>query len=226
MITVHHLDHSRSHRVLWLLEELGLEYEVRRYQRDPVTLAAPASLKLVHPLGKAPTVVEAGRSLAESGAILETLLHRHGAGRLVPPAGTPERESYTYWMHYAEGSAMPALVLRLIFTQMPKQPMPALARPVVRTLAKSVMDSFVQPQIEQHLDYMESGLAKTPWFAGADFTAADIQMSFPIEAAAADGSLDGRRPNLRAYMQRIRERPAYRRAIDKGGPYDLKNLAG
>jgi glutathione S-transferase len=225
MITVHHLNHSRSHRVLWLLEELGLEYEIRRYERDPLTLRAPASLRQVHPLGKAPAVVDAGRTLAESGAILETLVERHGAGRLVPAAGTAERERYTHWMHYAEGSAMPALVLRLIFSQMPRQPMPALARPVVRALARNVVDTFVQPQIDQHLDYMESELSKATWFAGADFTAADIQMSFPIEAAAAGGSVDGR-PNLRAYLQRIRERPAYRRAVDKGGPYDLGNVAG
>jgi len=226
MITVHHLNHSRSHRVLWLLEELGVEYEIRRYERDPVTLRAPSSLRGVHPLGKAPTVVDGGTTLAESGAVLETLLERHGGGRLAPAAGTPERERYTHWMHYAEGSAMPALVLRLIFMQMPRQPMPALARPVVRTLARTVIDTFVQPQIDEHLAYMESELAKATWFAGPDFTAADIQLSFPIEAAAAAGSVDARHPRLRAYVQRIRERPAYRNAIDRGGPYDLTNVAG
>jgi glutathione S-transferase len=129
-------------------------------------------------------------------------------------------------MHYAEGSAMPALLLRLLFKQMPKQPMPALARPVVRTLANTVIETYVQPQIEQHLDFMEAGLAKTTWFAGSDFTAADIQMSFPVEAAAADGNLDGRRAKLRAYVERIRERPAYQRAVERGGPYDLKNVTG
>src|SRR5580704_2581850 len=164
MITVHHLNHSRSHRVLWLLEELGLDYELRRYERDPETLRAPPSLKVVHPLGKAPTIVEEGRrALAESGAILESLVDRHGGGRLSPAPGTPERERYTYWMHYAEGSAMPALVLRLIFSQMPRQPMPALARPVVRALAKNVVDNFVQPQIDLHLEYMEAELARVPW---------------------------------------------------------------
>jgi glutathione S-transferase len=224
MITVHHLNHSRSHRVLWLLEELGLDYEVRRYERDPETLQAPPMLKAVHPLGKAPTVVDGGRALAESGAVLETLVDRHGGGRLAPPAGTPERERYTYWMHYAEGSAMPALVLRMIFSRMPRQPMPALARPVVRALAKNVIDSFVQPQIEQHLQYMDGELAKAPWFAGEEFSAADIQMSFPIEAADAGRSFGEGRPSLRAYLETIRARPAYRRALDRGGPYDLSKL--
>ena len=224
MITVHHLDHSRSHRVLWLLEELGLEYEVKRYERDPETLRAPPALKTIHPLGKAPTVLDEGRVLAESGAVLETLLERYGGGRLAPARGTPERERYTYWMHYAEGSAMPAIVLRLIFSQMPRQPMPALARPVVRALAKNVIDTFVQPQIEQHLDYMESELARTRWFAGDEFTAADIQLSFPIETAAAGRVLDSRRSKLAGYLDGIRARPAYRRALDRGGPYDLSTL--
>jgi glutathione S-transferase len=222
MITVHHLEHSRSHRVVWLLEELGVEYELRRYPRDPETLRAPPALKAVHPLGKAPTIVDGGRVLAESGAILELLVDRHGGGRLAPAAGTPERERYTYWMHYAEGSAMPALVLRLIFSQMPRQPMPALARPVVRALARNVIDTFVQPQIDQHLDYMEGELARATWFAGDEFTAADIQLSFPIEAAAR--SLDAGRPKLRSYLERIRARPAYRRALEKGGPYDVSRL--
>jgi glutathione S-transferase len=223
MIVVHHLEHSRSHRVVWLLEELGIEYELRRYPRDPGTLRAPTSLQGVHPLGRAPTIVDDGRVLAESGAILESLIARHGGGRLAPTAGTPERERYTYWMHYAEGSAMPALVLRLIFSQMPRQPMPVLARPVVRALAKNVVDSFVQPQIDRHLSYMESELARATWFAGDAFTAADIQMSFPVEAAAAWG-LDARLPKLRSYVERIRERPAYQRAIERGGPYDLSKL--
>ncbi len=224
MIIVHHLNHSRSHRVLWLLEELGLDYELRRYERDPETLRAPPSLKAVHPLGKAPTIVVDGRTLAESGAILESLVDRHGGGRLSPAPGTPERERYTYWMHYAEGSAMPALVLRLIFSQMPRQPMPALARPVVRALAKNVIDNFVQPQIDLHLEYMDAELAKATWFAGDEFSAADIQMSFPIEAAAAGRTLGEGRSHLSAYLRRIRERPAYRRALDKGGPYDLSKL--
>jgi glutathione S-transferase len=221
MITVHHLDHSRSHRVLWLLEELGLEYQLVRYQRDPESLRAPASLRAIHALGRAPAVVDGDRTLAESGAVLETLLALHGAGRLAPAPGTIERERYTYWMHYAEGSAMLPLVLRLIFGQMPRQPMPALARPVVRALARNVIDTFVQPQIEQHLDYMNDELAKTPWFAGDEFTAADVQMSFPLEAASVRGGLDASRPKLWSFLERIHARAAYKRALEKGGPYDL-----
>jgi glutathione S-transferase len=224
MITVHHLDHSRSHRVLWLLEELGLPYEVRRYQRDPETLNAPPALKTVHPLGRAPAVVDDGRVLAESGAVLESLLERYGEGRLAPAPGSPSRERYTYWMHYAEGSAMLPNILRLIFSQMPKQPMPALARPVVRALARSVLESFVQPQFDRHLAFMNDELAKAAWFAGDEFTAADIQMSFPIEVAVAGGSLREDRARLWAYVQRIRARPAYQRAVARGGPYDLSML--
>ncbi len=224
MITVHHLNHSRSHRVIWLLEELGLEYEVRRYERDPATLAAPPALKAVHPLGKAPAVVDGDHVYAESGAVLESLLDRHGAGRLVPPPGSVERERYTHWMHYAEGSAMLPNILRLFFQQMPRQPMPALARPVVRALAKNVIEGFVQPQLEQHLDYMNRALAGTTWFAGPEFTAADIQMSFPVEVAAAGGTLRDDRAALWSFVQRIRARPAYQRAVSRGGPYDLTKL--
>ena len=224
MLTVHHLDHSRSHRVLWLLEELGVAYDIRRYVRDPTTLRAPASLKAIHPLGRAPTITDDGRALAESGAILEQLVERYDDGRLAPARGTPERERYLYFMHYAEGSAMLPLVLRLIFGQMPRQPMPALARPVVRALAKNVIDTFVRPQIEQHLDHMEGALASTLWFAGDAFSAADVQMSFPVEVAAAGGGLDASRPKLWAYLERIRDRPAYQRALATGGPRDLTKL--
>jgi glutathione S-transferase len=224
VLTVHHLDHSRSHRVVWLLEELGVDYALQRYERDPTTLRAPPSLKAVHGLGRAPTITDDGRTFAESGAVLEYLVERYDDGRLAPPRGTPERERYTYFMHYAEGSAMLPLILRLIFGQMPRQPMPALARPVVRALAKNVIDTFVRPQIEEHLDHMEASLAATPWFAGEAFSAADIQMSFPIEAAAAGGGLRTNRRHLTDYLQRIRERPAYRRALAKGGPYDLTKL--
>jgi glutathione S-transferase len=222
LITVHHLNDSRSQRVLWLLEELGLEYALVAYRRDPKTLAAPAALRSIHPLGKAPVVTDGDRTLAESGAVVETLVERYGGGRLAPPPGTPERERYTYWMHYAEGSVMPAVVLRLIFNSLPKQPMPALARPVVRQLAKSVISGFVQPQIEVHFDYIDRELERSAWFAGSEFTAADIQMSFPIEAMAP--TLGASHPRLAAYVARIRERPAYRRAVARGGAYDPSKL--
>jgi len=221
MILVHHLNNSRSQRVLWLLEELGLEYEVKRYQRDAKTMLAPPALRAVHPLGKSPVITDGDLTLAESGAILEYLVEKYGAGRLAPQAGTPERLRYTYWMHYAEGSAMPPLVLKLIFTQIPKAPMPALVRPFVRRIADGVRTTFVEPQIKTHLDYIEGELSKSTWFAGEDFTAADIQMSFPAEGAAARGGLNATRPKLLAFLERIHARPAYKRALERGGPYDL-----
>jgi glutathione S-transferase len=223
VLTVHHLDHSRSHRVLWLLEELGVEYAIERYTRDPASLQAPRSLRAIHPLGRAPIVVDGRRVLAESGAVLEQLVERYDTIGLAPARGTPERDRYTYFMHYAEGSAMLPLVLRLIFNQMPKQPMPALARPVVRALAKNVIETFVQPQLDEHLGHMETALASAPWFAGGAFTPADIQMGFPVEAAAAGGNL-ATRPHLAGWVQRIRQRPAYVRAVARGGPYDLTKL--
>jgi glutathione S-transferase len=221
MIAVHHLNNSRSQRVLWLLEELGVPYEIKRYERDPATMLAPASLRAVHPLGKSPVITDGDRTIAESGAIVDYLVERYGQGRLAPPAGTPDRLRYTYWLHYAEGSAMTPLLLKLIFERLPKGPMPALIRPIVRGVARRVQTAFVDPQINLHLTYMEAELGKTPWFAGDEFTAADIQMSFPVEAAAARGGLDERRPKLMGFLARIHARPGYKRALEKGGPYEL-----
>jgi len=219
MLIVHHLENSRSQRVLWLLEELGLEYEVKRYQRDPETMLAPPELKKVHPLGKSPVIEDEGNIVAESGAIIEYLLDRYGQGRLRPQAGTPERLRFTYWLHYAEGSAMPPLLLSLVFLKMPKAPMPFFLRPVVKGIADKVMKGFVNPQLRLHLDYMEAELGKSTWFAGDEFTAVDIQMSFPVEAAATRSDLVAQRPNLKAYLERIHARPAYQRALEKGGPF-------
>jgi glutathione S-transferase len=221
MITVHHLNNSRSQRVLWLLEELGLEYEVRRYERDRKTMLAPASLRAVHPLGKSPVVTVDGLTIAESGAIVEFLIERYGKGRLIPPAGTPERLRYTYWLHFAEGSAMTPLLLALIFGRLPRQPMPFFVRPVARGLASRVLKTFVEPQLRTQQEFMEGELAKSTWFAGEEFTAADIQMSFVLEASAARGGLDRTRPKLMAWLERIHARPAYQRALEKGGPYEL-----
>ena len=221
MIVVHHLNNSRSQRVLWLLEELGLEYEVKRYERDAKTMLAPPELLAVHPLGKSPVITDGDLTLAESGAIVEYLVEGHGAGRLAPPPGSRERVRYSYFMHYAEGSAMPPLVLKLIFTQMPKAPMSALVRPLVRGVADRVLKSFVLPQIKVHLDFIESELAKTGWFVGDAFSAADIQMSFPLEAAAARAGLDAGRPKITAFLEQIHARPAYRRALERGGRYEL-----
>ena len=221
MVVVHHLNNSRSQRVLWLLEELGLAYEVRRYQRDAKTMLAPPELRAVHPLGKSPVIQDGEVTLAESGAILEYLVGRHGNGRLIPAAGTPERLRYTYWMHFAEGSAMPPLLMKLVFDRIEQAPMPFFVRPVARAIARRARGSFVQPNIDRSLDFMEGELANSDWFAGAQFSAADVQMSFPLEAAQVRGGLDAKRPRLMAFLERIHARPAYRRAIDKGGAYAL-----
>ena len=221
MITVHHLNNSRSQRVLWLLEELGLSYEIKHYERDPKTMLAPVSLREVHPLGKSPVITDGELTLAESGAIIEYLVKHYGNGRLRPAPDTPEYLRYTYWLHYAEGSAMPPLLLKLIFNQIEKSPMPFFARPIARSIVNRVNSSFIEPQITQHLDYMESEIGKSAWFAGNEFTAADIQISFPLEAAAAQDELNASRPKLMAFLNRIHERPAYQQALERGGAYTL-----
>ncbi len=220
MIEAHHLDHSRSQRVLWLLEELGLDYEIRRYARDPETMLAPASLMAVHPLGKSPVIVDGDKTLAESGAILEYLVETYGAGRFAPPPGSPDRLRYAYFMHYAEGSLMPPLVMKLVFTRLPRRA-PLLVRPIAGAIASKTLASYVDPQIERHLDFLEGELADRPWFAGDAFSAADVQMSYPLEAAASRAGLDARRPKLWDLLQRIHARPAYARALVKGDPTAL-----
>jgi glutathione S-transferase len=221
VIVVHHLNNSRSQRVLWLLEELGLPYEIKRYQRNAQTMLAPPELRQVHPLGKSPVIEEDGMTLAESGAIIDYLAQRHGAGRFVPADGSPERLRYTYWLHYAEGSAMPPLLLKLIFNRIRNAKMPFFARPIAKAIANNAMTSFIDPQINTHLDFMEGELGKSEWFAGDQFSAADIQMSFPLEAAAARGGLNESRPRLMAFLARIHARPAYQRALERGGDYQL-----
>jgi len=221
VIVVHHLNNSRSQRLLWLLEELGLGYEIKRYQRDPKTMLAPAELRRVHPLGKSPVITDGEVTLAESGAIMEYLLERYGGGRLAPRAGSPERLRYLYWMHFAEGSAMPPLVMKLVFDRMEKGPMPFFVRPVARGIAARVKKGFIEPNITRQLDYMEAELTKSAWFAGDEFTAADIQMSFPVEAAAARAGLDAGRPRLMDFLARIHAREPYRAALERGGEFKL-----
>ncbi len=217
MIVVHHLNDSRSQRVLWLLEELGLPYEVKRYQRDPKTMLAPTALKAVHPLGKSPVIDDGDVRVAETGAVVEYLVDAYGQ-RLKPAAGTEAARRYRYWLHYAEGSAMPPLLLKLVFAQLPKRA-PALLRPLVQGVANKAMAGFVDPQIATHAAFWEAELGRSAWFAGDDFTAADIMMSFPVEAAAAR-ALDLRRfPRLAAYLKTIHARPAYIRALERGGAY-------
>ena len=225
MIVVHHLNNSRSQRVLWLLEELGVPYEIKRYQRDAKTMLAPPELRAVHPLGKSPVISDGDLTIAESGAIVEYLADKYGgrgpAPSLAPAAGTPERLRYTYWMHFAEGSAMPPLLMKLIFDRIESGPMPFFIRPVARAIARKAKSSFIMPNIDRTLDFMESELGRHPWFAGAQFTAADIQMSFPLEAASIRGGLNESRPKLWSFLKNIHARPAYLRALEKGGKYEL-----
>jgi glutathione S-transferase len=220
MIIVHHLNNSRSQRILWLLEELGLDYEVKRYQRHPHTMLAPPELRAVHPLGKSPVITDGDLTLAESGAIVEYLADRHGAGRLAPAPDSPERVRYLYWLHFAEGTAQPPSLLKLLFDRV-KSRSPLLVRPIARAIADRALGSYVLPNIERNLDFMESELGKNEWFAGAQFSAADIQMSFPVEAYRARGGLDEKRPRLMRFLEKIHARPAYRRAVERGGEYAL-----
>jgi glutathione S-transferase len=222
MLTVHHLENSRSQRILWLLEELEVPYEIVRYQRNPETMLAPPELKKVHPLGKSPVVTDdEGSVLAESGAIIETLVERHGQGSLAPAAGTPDFDRYRYWLHYAEGSAMPPLLLKLVFDRVENSKMPFFVKPIAKAIAGKVKSGFISPQLKTHLDFMEAELGKRPWFAGEAFSGADIQMSFPLEAAASRGGLDASRPKLMDWLARIHARPAYKRALERGGPFKI-----
>ena len=221
MIVVHHLNNSRSQRVLWLLEELGLAYDIKRYQRDKKTMLAPPELRKVHPLGKSPVLTDGDLTLAESGAIIEYLVERYGEGCFAPARELPAYLRYRYWLHYAEGSLMPPLLLKLVFDKIEATPMPFFVKPIAKAISSKAKSSFIMPQINTHLDYLEAELGKSAWFVGDDFTAADVQLSFPIEAAAARGGLNASRPKLMNYLQRIHARPAYKRAVERGGEYDV-----
>jgi glutathione S-transferase len=220
MITVHHLEKSRSQRVLWLLEELGLDYEIKTYLRDPKTILAPKELQAVHPLGKSPVITDGEITVAESGAIIEYLIERYDTeGKLRPAAGSPESLAYRYWLHYAEGSLMTPLVLALVFSRLPKQPMPFFVKPVVKGLCSKVFASYIQPQLRTHFRFIEDRLAESKWFAGKQFSAADIQMSYPLQAAMARGGME--LPKVQDFVTRCEARPAYKRAEKRGGPFAL-----
>lgn len=221
MIVVHHLENSRSQRVLWLLEELAIPYEIKRYARDPKTMLAPPELRTIHPLGKSPVITDGALVLAESGAILEYLVDTYGGGRLKPAPGTPERVQYGYWMHYAEGSVMPPLLFKLVFDVIETAPMPFFVRPFAKAIAGRTKSEFIQPQITLHLDFIEAELGRHEWFAGGAFTAADVAMSFPLEVAAGRAGLDRSRPKSMAFLDRIHARPAYAAAMEKGGPFEV-----
>ena len=224
MITVHHLETSRSQRVLWLLEELGVPYEIQRYQRDPKTRLAPAALKAIHPLGKSPVITDGDETVAESGAILEYLVERYGAqaqgelAHLQSAPGTAQHRQSRFWMHYAEGSLMNWLVMKLVFVTIPTQPMPFFVRPIARKLCAQVQAKLIDPNIATAMAFMETHLGSHVWFAGEQLSIADFQMSFAVEAALARGVEVARFPRLAAYRARMQARPAYQRAVAKGGP--------
>ncbi|MFN7399954.1 MAG: glutathione S-transferase family protein [Sandaracinobacter sp.] len=206
MIVVHHLNNSRSQRILWLLEELELPYEIRKYQRDAVTNLAPPELEAVHPLGKSPMLELDGRLLIESGAIIQTVLERTGGGRLQPAAGSEDHDRYTMWLHYAEGSAMLPLMLQLYTSRLGEAAAPLKPR--------------IDSEIARHLGFVEQALTGREWLVGDAITGADIQMSFVGEIAKVFG-LRAHYPAMDAWVQRFQARPAYARALEKGGTYGL-----
>lgn len=224
MITVHHLETSRSQRVLWLLEELGLPYELKVYARDPRTRLAPPELKQIHPLGKSPVITDGDEIIAESGAILEYLAERYGAqapaelSGLVPAVGTPAHRQNRFWMHYAEGSLMNWLVMKLVFISIPRQRMPFFVKPIARKLCGTVIAKLIEPNVVGGLAYMEQQLARHAWFAGDAISLADFQMSFAVEAALSRGTDTTPYPHVRAWRERVNARPAYQRALQRGGP--------
>jgi len=221
MITVHHLENSRSQRIVWLLEELGSDYEIKRYGRDKQTGLAPPELLDVHPLGKAPVITDGDKTIAESGAIIEYLMYEYDDGRLRPEEGTDERLAYNYWLHYAEGSFAPLMILSLVLSRIEEAPMPFFLRPVAKGIAGKVREGYLDANVTRNLAFMEATLKKSRWFCGSMFSAADVQMSFALEAAEVRTNLTDDYPHLAAFLETIRARPAYKRALDKGGHYEL-----
>jgi len=219
MITLHHLNNSRSQRILWLLEELELQYEIKFYQRNKETMLAPPELKAVHALGKSPVITDGGNVIAESGAIIEYLINKYGNGKFKPVSGTPEALKYTYWMHFAEGSAMPPLLLTLIFNRIDSAPVPFFIKPIIKKVTSQVRSGFINPNVKNIFDFIEGELAKSEWFAGNEFSGADIQMSFPMEAGAVRAGNMG--PKSKAFLEKIHSRPAYQKALALGGEYKI-----
>ena len=220
MIIVHHLENSRSQRILWLLEELNLPYEIKHYQRDPQTKLAPLALTQVHPLGKSPVITDGEITIAESGAIIEYLIQKYGPD-FGFEAGTSDWIDYQYWMHYAEGSLMPVLFLGLVFSMIKKKPMPFFAKPIIKKMANGIHASLINPNLQRHMNFIEAHLKQNTWFAGDKLSGADFQMIFTLEAAAVRGGLEKYYPAANDYLERIRSRPAYRNTIEKGGPLQL-----
>ena len=219
MVVVHHLQDSRSQRILWLLEELGAEYRIKRYERDAKTSLAPESLRKVHPLGKSPVITDQGETYAESGVIIEYLARTYGDKQWAPEPGDKRYWSVAYWMHYAEGSMMPPLLLKLVFDKIRKGPGPFFIKPILRKIADEVDNAFINQQITTHFGYVDRHLAEHEWFAGNEISAADIQMSFPLEAALSQGTISEAYPAITSYVERFQARDAYREALRRGGDY-------
>lgn len=226
MITLHHLNNSRSQRILWLLEELELDYEIVFYQRDKNTLLAPDSLKAIHPLGKSPVISDdaTGIRLAESGAMIEYLVQTYGKN-LLPEQGSEAHWQYLYWLHFSEGSLMPPMVMNLVLTKVKTSPMPFFARPIAKAIVNKIIDGFSGPDIKLSLDFIEQHLSNNTWFCGEQLTGADMQMSFPLEANAARGVINDHYPHTLAYVKRFQARPAYQAGLSKGGDYDYGRVS-
>ena len=205
MLVVHHLNDSRSQRILWLLEELGAPYEIKHYARDATTRLAPPELAAVHPLGKSPVITDGANTIAESGAIVDYITRKYGQGKLAPPSGSPDHEKYLEWLHYAEGSAMLPLMLNMYVMRLGD--------------AGAGLHPRIQSEMANHLSYVNAALAGKDWLLG-DFTAADVQMSFVGEVARAFGQMETY-PNIKAWVERFQARPAYQRSLEKGGAYNL-----
>ncbi|MCA6058401.1 MULTISPECIES: glutathione S-transferase [unclassified Thalassolituus] len=220
MITLHHLNNSRSQRIIWLLEELGVDYTIKHYERDAKTSLAPASLKAIHPLGKSPVITDGDQTIAESGLIIEYLIRTYGKERFLPEEGSATYWQYLYWLHYAEGSLMPLMVMSLIFNKIKTAPMPFFIKPIARGIADKVMQSYVGPNVQNNLRYIEQHLGSNSWFAGEQMTGADFQLIFPLEAALNRGSQASEYPNIAAWVKRVHALPTYQTALEKGGPYD------
>ena len=226
MITVHHLNNSRSQRILWMLEELNQEYEIIGYERDLKTFQGPESLRNIHPLGKSPVITDdsSGKQIliAESGAIVEYLLQNYGknSSLIIPETGSQQERDYLYWLHFSEGSLMPPLLLRLIFERVKKARVPFFVKPITKAVADKVLTEYVNPNINRLLDFIEASLKGKNWFLGDQLSGADIQMSFPLETSLARGLVNEHYTCIQSYVERIHEQPGYQAALKKGGKYD------
>ena len=219
MLTVHHLENSRSQRVLWLLEEIGVDYAIERYERDVKTSLAPPALKKVHPLGKSPVLDDDGLVVAETGVIVEYLIDKYGGGRFRPQNDPRARLDYVYWLHFAEATMMPQMLLHLFFNRIKSAPMPFFVKPIARRIGDEVLKAYVAPNLADQFAFIERHLGERDWFAGDELSGADVMMSFPLEGARANGALPAGCERIAAFVERVQARPAYRRALEKGGPY-------